>query len=68
MDMTPTKDCERRSDHVFDTDTRGVDRCVFCARTWAETVRGFGLAGDLPGRHGKWADLNRRYNAEAGLA
>lgn len=67
MDMTPTKDCEKRSDHVFQTDTRGVDRCAFCHRTWAETMRGFGVGGDLPGRMGKYHDLNKKYNAEAGL-
>lgn len=62
------KDCVRRADHHFERDAHGVERCAFCLRTWAETVRGFGLAGDLPGRSGKWADLSKRYNAEAGPA
>ena len=65
--MVPTKDCQRQTDHVFEKDARGVDRCAFCSRTWAETVRGFGLSGDLPGRHGALMDLNRRANHEAGF-
>lgn len=68
MDATPMKDCARQTDHRFQPDHRGVERCAFCERTWAETVRGFGLAGDLPGRMGKYHDLNKKLNAEAGLA
>lgn len=65
MDMTPTKDCEKQSDHAFQVDTRGVERCAFCARTWAETVRGFGMAGDLPGYN---RGLSEKLNREAGPA
>lgn len=66
MDATAMKDCQRQSDHVFQADSRGVERCAFCNRPWSETVRGFGLTGDLPGRMGKYHDLNKKLNAEAG--
>lgn len=67
MDVTPQKDCARQSDHVFAAGHDGVDRCAFCGRRWVDTVRGVGIGGDLPGRMGKYHDLNKRYNAEAGL-
>lgn len=51
MDATPMKDCEKQSDHVFHVDYDGNERCAFCYRTWAQTVRGVGIGGDLPGRN-----------------
>jgi hypothetical protein len=55
--------CERRTDHKFEQDTNGVERCVHCQVTWAESVRGFGLAGDLPGYN---RGLSEKLNREAG--
>lgn len=71
MDATPMKDCTRQSDHRFTPDARGLDRCAFCGRTWAETVRGFGLSGDLPGqnagRSARFRRMSDEMNHEAGL-
>lgn len=57
--------CQKHSDHAFEKDDEGVERCSRCGVSWKDAVRGVGIGGDLPARNRSMSD---RMNREAGLA